>query len=100
MRYPGLAEYNAAVLSPQRAFLDPQLASSTAAIGGMGLPQVLSGGLAFTYRLDGVDGNKHAVRCFRDGLDDRLDRYRCISSFLAAQVAKPGSDCWVNFTVA
>ena len=82
MRYPSLSEYNAAVLSPRSAFTDPVLARGKAAMGGLGMPLVLSGGFALTYRFRCAAGRQYAVRLFQEERPGREERYRAVGAWL------------------
>lgn len=82
MAGPDLHEYPLAVQNPRVAFADPRLASTQPALDRHGIPLKWSGGFAVAFRLESRAGAL-AVRCFSDVLDDRGERYRHISQFLA-----------------
>ena len=97
MIYPSLSDYNAAFLSPRKAFADPLLARGKAQVGGFGMPLVLSGGFALTYRLRCPGGKELAVRCFQDEQPGREERYRSLSGWIREERGSSGKmDFWVN----
>jgi serine/threonine protein kinase len=96
MFFPTLSDYNAAVLSPETAFADKELSRGRAALGGWGMPHVLSGGFALTYRIHCPGRKCFAVRCFQEDRQGRNDRYRMIVSRLDEKKTEAGSDCWLK----
>jgi hypothetical protein len=83
MSYPQFCEYNEAVQNPSYSFVDSDLKSSTIRTNGLGLPTVLSGGLAYTYTVS-TKTNKFAVRCFQREIPSIEYRYSHISRTLAS----------------
>jgi hypothetical protein len=82
MKFPSADRYNEAVQNPAVYFLDADVQRRRVQTDALGLPEVLSGGFAFTYRFTGAGGDI-AVRCFHRGIPDLLERYVAISAFLA-----------------
>jgi hypothetical protein len=83
MRYPSADRYNEAVQNPSVYFSDTEVKRRQVQTDALGLPEVLSGGFAFTYRFRG-SGSDIAVRCFHREIPELFERYRAIASFLAA----------------
>ncbi|MCC7283096.1 MAG: hypothetical protein IT556_11980 [Acetobacteraceae bacterium] len=83
MKYPGAEHYNEAVQNPAVFFLDPIIRGGTVKTDGLGLPNVVSGGFAYTYRF-GTRAGDIAVRCFHRDIPDLLERYRETGRFLKA----------------
>src|SRR4051812_22980232 len=89
MTYPTANRYNEAVQAPQVYFSVPDVRQRRVQEDGLGLPDVLSGGFAFTYKFVGANGNI-AVRCFHREISDIFTRYQEISAFLSsAALASP-----------
>lgn len=82
MRFPSADRYNEAVQNPSVYFSDPEVKRRQVQTDALGLPEVLSGGFAFTYRFCGSGGDI-AVRCFHREIPELFERYRAIASFLA-----------------
>ncbi len=82
MKFPSADRYNEAVQNPAVYFLDPDVKGRRVQTDALGLPEVLSGGFAFTYRFIGAGGDI-AVRCFHREIPELLERYNAISAFLA-----------------
>ena len=82
MKFPSADRYQEAVQNPAVYFLDPDIRCRHVQSDALGLPEVLSGGFAFTYRFGGAGGDI-AVRCFHREIPDLLQRYKAISAFLA-----------------
>ena len=82
MKFPSADRYNEAVQNPAVYFLDPDVKARHVQTDALGLPEVLSGGFAFTYRFTGAGGDI-AVRCFHREIPELLERYNAISAFLA-----------------
>jgi hypothetical protein len=76
--YPQIVDYNEAVQHPQTAFVDPELRQARIAENALGLPIVLSGGFALTYRLIGAR-REIAVRCFHRQIPAVEQKYAAIS---------------------
>lgn len=83
MPLPKPDQYNQALQSPAFAFADPELKAARVLTTPLGLPKVVSGGFALTYRLDAVRGH-WAVRCFHRDVPDLQQRYAAISQFVKA----------------
>lgn len=83
MRFPSADRYNEAVQNPGLYFSDPEAKRRRVQTDALGLPEVLSGGFAFTYRFGGAGGDI-AVRCFHREIPELFERYRSISAFLAS----------------
>jgi hypothetical protein len=83
MRFPSADRYNEAVQNPALYFVDPEVKRRLVQTDELGLPEVLSGGFAFTYRFTGA-GSDAAVRCFHREIPELFERYRSISAFLAS----------------
>jgi hypothetical protein len=81
MKFPSGERYNEAVQNTQVYFSDPAITQGRVQTDAMGLPDVLSGGFAFTYKFRGPSGDM-AVRCFHREIPDLFERYRAISAFL------------------
>ena len=96
MSYPGLMDYNSAMLDPQTAFKDRELSQGEVLRNHLGMPQVLSGGFALTYRIDHPDGGSFAVRCFREERKDRFDAYRMFNAVIAEEQGRHAEHCWVD----
>jgi hypothetical protein len=92
MRFPSADRYNEAVQNPAVFFVDSELKRRRVQTDALGLPEVLSGGFAYTYRLTGVTGDL-AVRCFHREIPELFERYRAISTFLHSL----GSRFFVDF---
>lgn len=67
--WPGLEAYNAALLSG--GILDPELAGARPALNGWGQPSPISGGFAFTYRMNRPGAVPKALRLFHSGAAER-----------------------------
>ncbi len=87
MKFPSADRYNEAVQNPSVYFTDPEVKRRQVQTDALGLPEVLSGGFAFTYRFRGA-GDDIAVRCFHREIPELFERYRAISSFLSAVQSK------------
>ena len=83
MKFPSADRYNEAVQNPAIYFADPEVKRRRVETDALGLPEVLSGGFAFTYRFTGM-GSDVAVRCFHREIPELFERYRSISTFLAS----------------
>jgi hypothetical protein len=83
MSYPQFVEYNEAVQTPLYSFMDNELKSSTIRTNGLGLPIVLSGGLAYTYSAS-TKTKTFAVRCFQREIPAIEQKYKHISRAIAA----------------
>jgi DNA/RNA endonuclease YhcR with UshA esterase domain len=81
MTYPRPEQYSLAVQSPTIVFADPELKAASVQKNVLGLPVCASGGFALTYPFIGPSG-RWAVRCFKQEIPDREERYRHISAFL------------------
>jgi hypothetical protein len=92
MKFPAADRYNEAVQNPSVYFADPEVKRRQVQTDALGLPEVLSGGFAFTYRFTG-NGGDIAVRCFHREIPELFERYRSISAFLASR----GSRFFVDF---
>jgi hypothetical protein len=95
MKFPSASRYNEAVQNPNLYFSDPEVKQRRVHSDALGLPEVLSGGFAFTYRFSGTGGDI-AVRCFHRNIPDLFERYQAISAFLQ----KLRSSFFVDFTFA
>lgn len=82
MKFPSADRYNEAVQNPAVYFLDADIRRRRVQTDALGLPEVLSGGFAFTYRFTGPGGDI-AVRCFHREIPELLERYTAIAAFLA-----------------
>ncbi len=82
MKFPSAERYHEAVQNPAVYFLDADVKARQVQTDVLGLPEVLSGGFAFTYRFTGAGGDI-AVRCFHREIPDLLERYKAISAFLS-----------------
>ena len=67
--WPGFEAYNAALLSG--GILDPELAGARPALNGWGQPSAISGGFAFTYRMNRPGAVPKALRLFHSGAAER-----------------------------
>jgi hypothetical protein len=83
MKFPSADRYNEAIQNPAIYFVDQEVKRRRVQTDALGLPEVLSGGFAFTYRFTG-SGNDVAVRCFHREIPELFERYRSISAFLAS----------------
>ena len=83
MKFPSADRYNEAVQNPAIYFVDPEVKRRRVQTDTLGLPEVLSGGFAFTYRFTGT-GSDVAVRCFHREIPELFERYRSMSVFLAS----------------
>jgi hypothetical protein len=92
MKYPSADRYNEAVQNPALFFMDPEVKRRRVQTDALELPEVLSGGFAFTYRFTGA-GSDVAVRCFHREIPELFERYRSISAFLTSL----GSRFFVDF---
>jgi hypothetical protein len=83
--WPTQAKYVEALQDPPGAFSDPDLQAGIVDANALGLPRPRSGQMASVYKV--FDGRKTwAVRCFNFRSDERAERYRAISDFLARSV--------------
>ena len=87
MKFPSADRYNEAVQNPSVYFTDPEVKRRQVQTDALGLPEVLSGGFAFTYRFRGASDDI-AVRCFHREIPELFERYRAISSFLSKLQSK------------
>lgn len=92
MTLPSVTDYHDAVQSPDRAFADAQLRMGTLATNSLGLPLMLGGGLAVTYRVS-TPSKAYAVRCFHREAPGLAQRYSKISRALKVL----GSSYFVEF---
>lgn len=83
MKFPPADRYNEAVQNPNFYFSEAEVKRRRVQSDALGLPEVLSGGFAFTYRFTGASGDI-AVRCFHRAIPELFERYRSISTFLAS----------------
>jgi hypothetical protein len=81
--WPTPQDYNEAVQNPDYTFSDPELQGGSCEVTALGLPKPITGNFASVYRLR-CNGKDWAVRCFWRELSDMQQRYRAISSHLAA----------------
>jgi hypothetical protein len=79
--YPQIVEYNEAVQNPAQAFTDPELKQGAVRENTLGLPLVLSGGVALTYTVV-TPQRKSAVRCFHREIPSIEQKYQAISKAL------------------
>ncbi|MFD1357650.1 hypothetical protein ACFQ4X_07005 [Fictibacillus halophilus] len=84
MALPLMSQYSEAIQNPGLNLLDPDLRLSKPDLNPMGLPKVVGGGFALTYRLKN-NNKSFAVRCFHKEALDLQDRYMKISQFLRHQ---------------
>ncbi len=82
MAYPTLEQYQEALQHPGTALSDPVLGAGTIQSTGLGLPLVISGGFALTYKVK-TQGRQFAVRCFHKEAKGLEHRYEAISRRLA-----------------
>src|SRR4051794_6934515 len=82
MILPTAEQYNVYVQNAALFFKDPRIKRCRVAVDSFGLPDVLSGGFAYTYRFEGA-GPPIAVRCFHKPIDSILRRYEAIAAFLS-----------------
>jgi hypothetical protein len=83
MSYPQFVEYNDAVQNPSYSFIDNELKSSAIRTNALGLPLVLSGGLAYTYTAS-TKNKRFAVRCFQREIPAIEFKYSHISRTLVS----------------
>lgn len=83
MAYPTLEQYQEALQHPATALSDPILGAGTIPSTGLGLPLVISGGFALTYKVK-TQSRQFAVRCFHKEAKGLERRYEAISRRLAA----------------
>lgn len=83
MSYPTLEQYQEALQHPGTALTDPMLATGSIQSTGLGLPLVISGGFALTYKVK-VANKQFAVRCFHREAKALESRYDAISRRLSA----------------
>ena len=83
MKFPSADRYNEAVQNPSVYFTDTEVKRRQVQTDALGLPEVLSGGFAFTYRFCGT-GDDIAVRCFHREIPELFERYGAIAAFLSA----------------
>jgi hypothetical protein len=77
------SQFSEAIQCPQICFLSPILRECEPAFDRLGMPLVTSGQFAFVFKLKNPrTGEAFAVRCFRQHLGDRAERYRAISAHL------------------
>jgi len=81
MNYPTFDQYQATLQSLETCFTLKEFQNGTIETDLWGLPRVRSGGFALTYRIWGRD-RCMAVRCFHKDVEDRSQRYTCISKFI------------------
>ncbi|WP_271504987.1 hypothetical protein [Bradyrhizobium sp. CCBAU 11357] len=93
MNFPSAGHYNEAVQAPSLYFSVPDIQKCKVQTDALELPEVLSGGFAYTYKFIGPTSNL-AVRCFHREISDIFRRYREISSFLR----QANSPYFVNFS--
>lgn len=74
MGWPGLAEYNAALLRAPASLKSPDLRDYRLALGPLGMPMPVSGGYAYIYELRNSQGGRKAFRCFREDDPPRRSR--------------------------
>jgi len=80
---PTLPQYHEALQNPHIHFDDLTLKHAKTDKDDRGIPNVISGGFALTYKLS--DGNTtYAVRCFHKPVTDRQERQAAISDFIQA----------------
>src|SRR5579883_1498597 len=81
--YASAHELAEAVQCPRFCFSNPTLRECEAAFDRLGMPLVTSGQFAYVFKLNhAATAKAYAVRCFRQKLDDRAERYRLISAHL------------------
>ena len=85
--FPPSNDYQQAIQNPSVRFTDPILKNCTVEKDLMGLPRVLSGNFALTYRLS-RNGQSWAVRCFTRTATEREERYAAICQFLSAHPSR------------
>ncbi|MFZ4617217.1 MAG: AarF/UbiB family protein [Rectinemataceae bacterium] len=83
MRWPGIAEYNAAFADPDRCLLGPSLKGAKPKLGPFGIPLPLSGGFAYIYDVTIPSGARKAVRCFNADLPEQRNRAKAAIKELA-----------------
>ncbi|WP_416050277.1 serine/threonine protein kinase [Cupriavidus basilensis] len=83
MAYPTLEQYQEALQHPRVAFTDSELAAGFIQSTGLGLPLVISGGFALTYKVK-AQNRQFAVRCFHKEAKGLERRYEAISRSLRA----------------
>jgi hypothetical protein len=93
MNYPSGDRYSEFVQNPTVYFLDPSIRERRVQTDALGLPEVQSGGFAFTYQFSGI-GSDIALRCFHRYIPDLFERYKAISVFLKSV----RSQFFVDFT--
>lgn len=83
LTWPAQADYIEALQDPASAFLDPGLRAGTVESDSVfNLPRPRSGQMASVYKV--FDAHKTwAIRCFNFASNERAERYRAISAFLA-----------------
>lgn len=74
MGWPGLAEYNAALLKAPASLKSQDLSDYRLVLGPMGMPMPVSGGYAYIYELRSSQGVRKAFRCFREDDPPRRNR--------------------------
>lgn len=79
--YPQIVEYNEAVQNPATAFRDTELRQGRVAVNALGLPVVLSGGFALTYRM-AAPRRTLALRCFHREIPAAQQKYAAIAEAL------------------
>jgi hypothetical protein len=86
--WPTADAFAAAVQMPRLSFTNPELKASRCALNSLGLPVVMSGNFAYVFKFGLVNGQARAVRCFRQHLGDRAERYAAIAKHLSEKSVK------------
>jgi Leucine-rich repeat (LRR) protein len=84
MAWPTSQDYNEAIQSPARNFIDPDLKCGQAVTNALGLPMPYSGNFADVYQLRCPGGARWAVKCFTRHVPGLRERYAAISRHLRA----------------
>ncbi|MBP7263778.1 MAG: phosphotransferase [Spirochaetia bacterium] len=82
MAWPGLSEYNAALLNAAEHLVPGYLKGYRLVLGPSHMPMPVSGGYAYIYELRDAGGTRKALRCFREDEPARRTRAAAVCAGL------------------
>jgi len=80
--YPTPSDYQAALQTPEVAFVDSDLQSATPRTNTLGLPQPITGSFAAVFPVTTESGARYAVKCFLTEAPAQQDRYEAVADTL------------------